>query len=638
MLTTALASVAPQLSALERYFSIAYPYGKLDVVAVPDFAAGAMENVGLITFREWLLLLDPKNAGEQQRRASSYVMAHELAHQWFGNLVTMTYWDDIWLNEAFATWMGHRIVAELHPQYKSELALQESVEGAMYADARVSARMIRQPIVNTHDIINAFDAITYSKGGGVLAMFERYLGAEVFRAGVQRYLQAKIDRNATTDDLLDALTASAGKDVKTPFTTFLTQVGVPLVEAEIACSAGTAELRLKQSRFLPLGSTGNKDQRWQIPVCARYELQGKLQETCMLLSEPTGVIGFERGVCPAWVMPNAEGAGYYRFALAPADLEKLRTRGYKRLRARERFALAASVNAAFHSGAVSAKDVIRAAPSFVADSERSVSVRPAEFFGFARQQLATEEELPALAAIVNKLYLPARQRLGFREQSGETGEAKLLRADVLGFLADLGREPVTRERLARQGREYLGLPSGGALKPEAVPKDLADLAVRIAVEDGDDAVFDAAYQHLLKADDAVVRGRLLGALGSARDARSAKALALALDPALRINEVGQPLRSQFFDRRTRAAALEFVEKNFDKLAARVPPSAAGYVASMTAGFCDEASATRVESFFAPRVQTLPGGPRNLAGALEQIRLCAATVAAQRAGFSEALKK
>ncbi len=159
-LAAALAEVGPQLIALERYFSIAYPYGKLDIVAVPDFAAGAMENAGLVTFRDYLLLLDPKTASEGQRRANAAVMAHELAHQWFGDLVTMYYWDDIWLNEAFATWMGNRVTHELHPQHKAEFDLLSGIEDAMGADARVTARMIRQPISSTHDIVNAFDAIT----------------------------------------------------------------------------------------------------------------------------------------------------------------------------------------------------------------------------------------------------------------------------------------------------------------------------------------------------------------------------------------------------------------------------------------------------------------------------------------------
>lgn len=633
-LSIALAEVGPQLTALERYFGIAYPYGKLDIVAVPDFAAGAMENAGLVTFRDFLLLLDPKRASEGQRRANAGVMAHEFAHQWFGDLVTMYYWDDIWLNEAFATWMGNRITNELHPQYKSEFQLLGGIEDAMGVDARVTARMIRQPITSSHDIINAFDSITYSKGGGVLGMFERYLTPEVFRKGVQQYLQAHADKNASTEDLLDALSAAAGKDVKTPFNTFLTQVGVPLVEGEVACGGGAAELRLTQSRYLPLGSTGSKDQRWQIPVCVRYELANGVKETCLLLSEPTGVIGFEKGQCPAWVMPNAEAAGYYRFSLPAAELEKLRTKGYKRLSGRERYALVSGLIANLDTGTLQAKDLLRMLPTFATDLERSVAGTPAEFLGWVHQKLASEGELPALAAYVNKLYLPVRTRLGFREQAGETGDAKLLRAQVLGVLANVGQDATTRDKLVKWGRDYLGVATGGVIKPDAVPKDIADLAVTVAVERGDDALFDSVYQQFLKAEDSSVRMRLLVALGRVRDARSTKALALSLDPKLRVNEVMIPLRAQFEDRRTKNAAREFLEQNFDKLAERLSPSAAGALVWLSTSFCDEGGAARAEAFFTSRVQHLAGGPRTLASAVEQQRLCAAVVNTQRPSLQE----
>ncbi|HKU43327.1 MAG TPA: M1 family aminopeptidase [Polyangiales bacterium] len=637
LLTTALAEIAPQITALERYFGIAYPFGKLDVVAVPDFGGGAMENAGLVTFREQLLLLDPKSSSEQQRRGSTYVMAHEFAHQWFGNLVTMYYWDDIWLNEAFATWMGNRIVAELHPQQKAELSQLLGVDDAMSSDAQVSARMIRQPIVTSHDIVSAFDGITYQKGGAVLGMFERYVTSEVFRSGVQRYLSGHAEANASTDDLLEAINASAGKDVKTSFNTFLTQAGVPLVEAELACASGTAELRLRQSRYLPLGSTGSKEQRWQIPVCARYELQGQLKETCMLLSEPSGVIGFEKGLCPAWVMPNADGAGYYRFSLGPADLEKLRTRGYKRLNARERFSLATSLIAAFDSGAVTAKDLLGILPVFAADSERIVVTVASGFLSYLQQHLATDAETPKLAAFANKLFLPLRAKLGFREQSGESAEAKLLRGTVLETLADVGREAATRTKLEKWGRDYLGGASF-TIKPDAVPKDLADSAVSIALESGDEALWDGVYQLLSRTEDAVIRARLIRALGSVRDARSVKALGLTLDPALRVNEVLIPLRAQFEDRRTRAAALDYLEQNFDKIAARLPPSAAANTVWFAASSCDAATVARAEAFFTPRIQPLPGGPRSLAGALERLKLCAATADAQRASFQQFFAK
>jgi len=213
----ALERTGEYVAALEGYFGIPYPYRKLDLVAVPDFGAGAMENAGLITFREWLLLVDAERATENQRRAFAYVLAHELSHQWFGNLVTMPWWNDIWLNEAFATWMGNKVVRTLHPEYHAELSELEAAQRAMRLDSLTSARSIREPITSSHDIKNAFDAITYEKGGAVLTMFERWMRADTFREGIRLYLRRHQGRTATSDDLLAASMRSVGPTSFRPF-------------------------------------------------------------------------------------------------------------------------------------------------------------------------------------------------------------------------------------------------------------------------------------------------------------------------------------------------------------------------------------------------------------------------------------
>jgi alanyl aminopeptidase len=639
LLSHALAEVAPILTALESYFGIAYPYDKLDIVAVPDFGPGAMENAGLVTFRDWLLLIDPQHGGETQRRVSSFVMAHEFAHQWFGDLVTMHYWDDIWLNEAFATWMEYRIVGGLHPEYKAELELADDMQDAMDSDSRVSARMIRQPIKSTHDIMNAFDSITYSKGGGVIGMFERYLGRETFQKGVQSYLRDHAFGNASTEDLLTALSVSAGKDVTTPFMSFLTQVGVPLVEAQLTCATDKPpELQLRQSRYLPLGSSGNKQQIWQIPVCARYETVGALHESCSSLTQASGTLLLEGDGCPSWIMPNADGAAYYRFTLASADLAKLRGQGLRKLSPRERYTLAKALQAGFAAGSVAAKDWLGTIPAFAADPERMVATQPMGLLRSLRDHWLSAASVPALQRLAKQLYGPIKSRLGFREQKGEAGDVKLLRAQVLTFIADLAEDPPTRVQLARLGKQYLGIGTDSQLHADAVSNDLADVAVRMLVEDGDAAVFDAVYQLFVKAQDASQRARYLRALASVRDARSEKALALVLDPALRVNEVLMPLREQLSHPRTRDAAYAWFEQNFDALSKRLSPQALAGTPWLAAAFCDAHMAERVQTFFGPRIAALPGGPRSLEGVIETLTLCSALVQAQRESVEEFFKR
>lgn len=630
-LAYALEHTLPLLAELERYFGIAYPFRKLDVVAVPDFAAGAMENVGLVTFREWLLLLDSEQAGERQRRAFAYVMAHELAHQWFGNLVTMPWWNDLWLNEAFATWMGHRVVAQVHPEYGAWIGLLASVQRAMKEDSLRHARAVRQPIESNHDIRNAFDAITYEKGAGVLAMFERYLGEEEFRRGIREYLRAHRWDNATSQDLLNALAEAAEEPrVRSAFTTFLEQPGLPSVKTTLDCSGKTPTVTLSQRRYLPVGSEASRDMHWQIPVCLRYQAQGKPQRQCTLLTQQQQTLPLKTAICPHWVMPNADGAGYYRWFLPSDALSALMEKGYASLSARERLATADALHAALDSAALKASEVFPYLDRLATDTRRRVAVAPMDVLEFARDYLATEAWRDQVEAYARALYTPVLQRLGWEAQAEDDGETKLLRASVIGFLADVGRDASVRERAAKLGRELLGIGAEGELKRDAVPPDLLGTVLAMAVQEGGEPVFDAVLEHFEQAEDADLRYRLLAALSSVRDPElSDRALQLVLSPKLRRNEVLVPLVRQMRDARTRARAWRWLKAHFDALSERVPRTRAGRLASLPSVFCSKERARDAQAFFEPKAQKLLGGPRNLAAALEEIHLCAARVDAQR---------
>lgn len=636
-LATALAETPRMVAALERLLGIPYPYDKLDVIAVPDFRSGAMENAGAITFREQLLLLGPSSSVGQGRAFRS-VMAHELAHHWFGNLVTMPWWNDIWLNEAFATWMGNRVVEELYPADHAPESLVMSVQDAMSADSRVAARVIRQPILTNDDIENAFDSITYSKGAGVLGMFEAWLGRETFARGIRRYLEAHRFGTATSDDLLTALTAEAGgRDVGAAMRTFLDRPGVPLVQMTPACGAEGATIALRQSRYLPVGSTGNADSTWQVPVCVRVPAPGGTRTTCTLLGEREGTIALHRDVgCPAWVMPNANGDGYYRFSLPGEALRGLTGRGWGALGVREKLAVADSLLAGVSSSSMPVADALLAFAPLASDPSRRVASAPMQLLSTVDETLIEEPLRPRLQELARTLFRPRLARLGWTPRRGEDDDVRGERAEVIAFLALRARDPEVRARAAELGRKLVGLggraaPTSAAWHPEAADPDLHAVALVVAVQDGDAAFFEALLALLPRIEDALVRDHLVGALAAGTSEElAARSRSLVLATGLRENEVPSILWRQGRQRETREATWAFVRDRYEEVAAQL---ARGYRAALPrigSAFCDPARRAEIDAFFRPRVGALLGGPRNLALTLEGIDLCVARKNAQAA--------
>jgi alanyl aminopeptidase len=634
-LAYALAHTGEILSILEQQTGIGYPYDKLDVLAVPD-KGGAMENPGAVTFSEYLLLVDEATASVGQKRAFASVMTHELAHQWFGDYVTNVWWDDIWLNEAFATWMGARGTQLWRSDTEAETHSLERVMDAMGTDALMSARRIRQPIETTHDIRNAFDDITYQKGGGVISMFERWMGKDVFKKGIHAYLESHRMGNATAEDLMKALSAAAGKDVGTPFRTFLDQPGVPLIEAKIACD-GQPRLELTQSRYLPLGSKGDASATWQVPVCARYPMGKDMKESCTLLTAKTGTLPLE--TCPRWVHPNADAAGYYRFVMPKADLEKLE-KDYGELRIREKMALAASLRAGFSRGTTPAKDVFAALAPFAKDTHPLAADEPMGMISLARDWLWGDALVPKIEAYARGLYAHRTKDLGWDPPKKDASpEAAVLRQRLLGFLAGTGRDPAVRREAKKRGLAYLGIGGDGKLHPEAVDPELTGLALSVAAEDGDAALFDGILDRLAKSEDQVIRGRLLGALGSFRAPDlAARARDLVLDPRVRVGETLSTVWQQLGDPRTRDAAWAWFSTHLDEVITKVSPARGGFLPYVGNSYCDEKHLAELDALFATRVNKLDGGPRILQSVEESIRLCIARRTAQDASTREFFKK
>ncbi|MGO8995384.1 MAG: M1 family aminopeptidase [Polyangiaceae bacterium] len=618
------------LATLERYFGTEYPYEKLDLIAVPE-KNGAMENPGAVTFDEQLILVDEKSAPMRQKLAFATVVSHELAHQWFGDLVTMKWWDDTWLNESFASWIQGKIADEWNPATQARMDTLDGVQYAIGLDSLVSSRAIHQPILAPDDIENSFDGITYQKGAGVLTMFERWLGEDTFRAGVQLHLSQHRYGNATADDFLSALSIAAKRDVAGALHTFLDQPGLPYVEADLRCDGGPPRLHLKQSRFLPAGSTGDANKTWQVPVCARYEVGGKVQESCSLLTDREGDLPIGGTVCPTWVFPNPDAAGYYRFALAPKDLAALKKYGVAKLSARDKIAFANSLRAAFNHGTTSFADSLSAATALAGDPNPEVSDQPAGFLDTAHDWLYQDKVEPAIEAYTRKLYAPELAKLGWTGKNGEGAETIKRRTRVIGTLAGLGHDPRTRAEAKRRALAYLGIGKDGEIHKDALDANLAGTVLGIAGEDANGPLFDALLARLAKTEDEQLRGQILGALCSARDpAIAARVRDLVLDTRLRVTEVMVPLYYQLNMPETRDATWAWMKKNWDALVARQSGNLFGGAQAFRAvsGMCDETSANDVASFLTDRAKTVDGAPRELASAIEQIRLCVAKRTAQ----------
>jgi alanyl aminopeptidase len=638
-LTYALAHTGEVIASLENYFGIEYPFDKLDMIAVPE-KRGAMENPGAVTFGEWLLLVDEQSAPTVQKRAFWSVTAHELAHQWFGDLVTMPWWDDIWLNEAFATWAQARTVAELRPGDGADLNMLRAVEDAMGTDSLISSRKVRQDVQSVHDIANAFDDITYRKGGGVIGMFERWMGKDAFRTGISSYLNAHRGAGATADDLFAALSVAAGRDVGAPFRSFVNQPGVPLVEATLACSPKGNFLSLKQSRHLPLGSAGDPNRTWQIPVCAKVPDGKTTKEACTLLATPEGTLPLPTATCPAWVMPNAAAAGYYVFSMPPADMKKLAApAAFKELGAAERVAVAHALRTSFSRGTPVA-DLLPVLDSLAAQPERQIVSAAMDPYRIAHSWLVQPKEREAVEKQARRVFGPAWKAVGWEAAKGKTDddERRALRSELLAFMVFVARDPAVRKEAAERGRAYLGYGKDGQLHPDAAHKDLLGICAMVAAEDGDAALFDHVARLLDRAQDDVVRGRVLGALGAFRAPDlAARALAMSFDPRIPPPETASILDQQLHEPETRDAAWAWFKAHVDELAAKRPPDRRGGLPWFGAAFCDRAHADELSALFADRIQKLEGGPRNLSAALEAMHLCAARRAVQEPSFRKALK-
>jgi aminopeptidase N len=515
------------LAALERYFGRPYPFEKLDLLAVPEFWPGAMENPGAVTFRDSVLLLDSRGASAIQRRTLVEIAAHELAHMWFGDLVTMAWWDDLWLNESFASWMGDKVAAEAFPEMRTRVEAVEGAQQAMNTDARLTARAIRQPVAALDNLLQAADDLAYQKGEAVLGMVEGWVGPDVFRKGVLAYLAAHEWGNATADDLWSALSRAAGKDVGGLLATFLDQPGVPLVTVE---AIDGHRVRLTQKRFANFG-VALPAESWRIPVRLKYEAGGETKARTVLLAGASQDVILDGALPIRWVHPNADEIGYYRWSVPTPVLHALAEGGETAMTDRERVGFIGNASSLLDAGALRGDDFLRLLAPFARDSQPDVVSAVVTSLGKVKRAFVTPELEAPFAAYVRQTLDPALQHFGRARREGEPEAVSLLRPQLLLWLGRDGGDPAVIEYAASVARAYMADPASA--DPSIVGVSLQLLALH-----GDRALFDEYRRRAEAASVPADRGRYLGALGYFRDpALVEEAFRFTLDGKLRPQEI-----------------------------------------------------------------------------------------------------
>ena len=630
-LETAMDITDEMVGYQETYFNYPYPYAKLDLIAVPEYAYGAMENAGAIIYRESALLIDERTP-LNRKRGALVTHAHELAHQWFGNLVTPKWWDDIWLNEAFATWMSYKTMDEVYPGQGYDRASQRRGIAAMGEDSLINARQIRNPIDRNADILDAFDGITYSKGGGVLSMFEAYLGEDAFREGMRLHMKRFEDDVADVEDFMASLADGSGNaGVVDSFRSFIFQPGIPYLQVDTECEAPDAGLiTITQQRYAPLGSEIDTDaSTWQIPLAMTIagpagEVVHREMMTGKSLEIPLD------GQCADWVMPNASG-GYWRFNLSDENWTAL-TANFDSLDPRAQLSFIDSIAAAFRAGDAPASavlDALRASASAEWDVAMA-SVGTAEGYYSA----LPEEEQALMTQFMTDTYMPVYEALKAREGELSQGESLLLQ-DLYSALLETGAMPDEEQALAEKAARYVGV--DGEPDPSALDSDTVLTAVKYGTKLGGRDFYEAALDYARNTDNQYERRNILYILiQNSGESEMADLMKEMQGSDWQGQETWAVLQQSVRNTRHQDVAWGLYKASFDNMIARAPEIRKPQTPSVVSAFCDAEKVAEANDFFVSKGALIPGYERSLAQAREAGTLCAAFRSEKTGELVEAL--
>jgi aminopeptidase N len=617
--TFALEATQNFLQYFDRYFGIKYPYGKLDLIALPDFSAGAMENIALITSRESMLQLDDQHASLAQRKTVAITISHEIAHQWFGDLVTMQWWDDIWLNEGFANWMESKPVEAWKPEWQPGLDEVNgdpinSTLGALGVDSLATTRAIQQPAETPDQIQELFDGIAYGKTGAVLRMLEAYLGPETFRAGVNEYLKQHAYGNSTADDFWSTLASVSKKPVDKIMPTFVKQPGVPMLSVNTQCSGNSTTVSLTQQRYLfdRTAFNAGSDQLWQIPVCMRTpSANGSNPAKCELLTKKED--NFTLPGCSSWVLVNAGGSGYYRSGYRPSAVRALAQDVETALTPLERIILLTDTWAAVRVGRQPVGDYLTLGEGVQSDRTSSVLGLLFTQLNYIGKYLVIESDREAYRAWVRTLLEPIAKEVGWVPKPGESDNQKDIRANLLQALGDTGRDP---EALA----EARKLTEQALQNPASVETSLSAAAFSLAALNGNSALYDNVMTAMKNAKTPELYYLYLFTLSNFGDPQLLqRTLDYAISPEVRSQDTLGLLGAVMANPAGEKLAWSFVRSHWSDVEKAGGPFASAQVVTNAGAFCDPGLRDEVNDFFS--AHKVAAAERSFRQSMERINNC-----------------
>ncbi len=587
-----------------NYFGIPYPLKKLDLIALPDFEAGAMENFGAITYRETDMLIDPRIASVDAQKEVALVVAHEMAHQWFGDLVTMQWWDNIWLNEGFATWMENKAVAHMHPEWNIDETVISDLNQTLILDAQPTTRAIRAHANTRQEIEQMFDGISYGKASDVLLTVENYLGEETFRQGVHNYLSAHEYANATAEDFWGAQTITSHKPVDKIMESLVTQPGEPLLTFG---EPANGKVTVTQKRFfLSPSIVPNPAQKWTLPVCFKT-VKGP---DCQVLAPADTALKIPAS---GLFFANAGGKGYYRSAYPTSVYAALVAQVESTLTPSERISLIGDEWVQVRANKAAIGDYLNLTAAVKADSGAEVVDEAINGVNTAYTQIAASaDERAGLSEWIRSTYAPVYTKLGPPAET-DSANTRELRADLFGLLGQRGKDPAVLAQAREISARYLA-------DPGSVEATLSQTALSIAARHGDAALFDQLQKvYETSTNPEIQEGALRLLTQFENPALVQRSLDYALSGKVRTQDAVIQLAIALRSDENRDQAWKYIQDNWEKVQTQLTPEMGAYLVRSTGNFCSTEARTSVETFFS--THKVPAADKALKHAVENIDGC-----------------